>query len=332
MTRLCGLAAACLAALFLAPWAAAQPANKPALIYGTGGRADKSFNEAAANGARRFMRAMNATVTDFEPANEADFEVGQRAAAQNGFDPIVVVGFPQAAALARVATDFPGSRFTIIDAKVDLHNVRSVLFREQESTFLVGMAAALSSKSGKVGFIGGMESPLMRRYQCGYEQGARYANPKVEVIADMAGTTPAAWNDAAAGTRLALAQFARGVDVVYTAAGTTGVAVIRAAKDKGKLAIGSANKGADPDTIITSTAKRVDVAVFQSFVSVAQGKWKSGEFTVGLAEGAIDWAPEDYNRKLISPEMKARVDAAKADIISHKIKIHDYVTTNSCKR
>ncbi|HZQ00675.1 MAG TPA: BMP family ABC transporter substrate-binding protein [Reyranella sp.] len=326
-----GLLAAGLLALACANPAAAQFANKPALIYSTGGKADKSLNEAAAKGAQRFMRAMNAQVTDFEPANEADFEVGQRAAAQNGFDPIVLVGFAQAAALAKVAKEFPNARFTIIDAKVDLSNVRSVLFKEQESTFLVGMAAALSSKSGKVGFIGGMDSPLMRRYQCGYEQGVRYANPKVEVIADMAGTTPAAWNDPAAGTRLALAQFGRGVDVVYTAAGTTGVSVIQAAKEKGKLAIGSTNKGADADTIITSTSKRVDNAVFQSFVSVLQGKWKAGEFMIGLAEAAIDWTPEDYNKKLISPEMKAKVDAAKADIIADKIKVHDYLATNSCK-
>ncbi len=332
MIRRHGLLAASLLAFAYVNPAAAQFANKPVLIYSTGGKADKSFNEAAANGARRFMRAMNAQVTEYEPASEADFEVGQRAAAQNGFDPIVLVGFAQAASLAKVAKEFPNARFTIIDAKVDLPNVRSVLFKEQESTFLVGMAAALSSKSGKVGFIGGMESPLMRRYQCGYEQGVRYANPKVEVIADMAGTTPAAWNDPAAGTRLALAQIGRGVDVIYTAAGTTGVSVIQAVKEKGKLAIGSTNKGSDPDTIITSTSKRVDNAVFQSFVSVLQGKWKSGEFMIGLAEGAIDWTPEDYNKKLISPEMKAKVDAAKADIMADKIKVHDYLTTNSCKR
>ena len=190
MTARHGLATLLLAAVCNTLPAHAQFANKPALIYSTGGRADKSFNEAAANGARRFMRAMNATVTDFEPANEADFEIGQRAAAQNGYDPIVVIGFPQAAALAKVAKEFPNSRFTIVDAFVDLPNVRSVLFREQESTFLVGMAAALSTKSGKVGFIGGMDSPLMRRFQCGYEQGVRYAKPGVEVIGDMAGTTP----------------------------------------------------------------------------------------------------------------------------------------------
>ena len=151
-------------------------------------------------------------VTEFEPANEGQFETGLHQLAQAGHDPIVLIGFAQAAALKKVAPGYPSTRFTIIDASVDLPNVRSVLFKEQESTFLVGMAAALASKTGKVGFVGGMESPLMSRFACGYEQGAKYANPRVEVIADMAGKTPAAWNDPATGTRLANGQFARGVE------------------------------------------------------------------------------------------------------------------------
>jgi len=197
----------------------------------------------------------------------------------------------------------------------------------------VGMAAALASKSGKVGFVGGMDSPLMRRFLCGYEQGARAARAGVEVIGDMAGTTPAAWNDPAAGTRLAQAQFARGVDVIYAAAGTTGLAVLQAAQARGKLAIGSANKGfSDPGTLLTSTAKRVDAAVFQALISVAQGRWRSGEFTVGLAEGALDWAPEDYNKKLITKDMWDRIDAARAAIVSGRIRVHDFAATNSCPR
>jgi basic membrane protein A len=310
----------------------AQHANRPAIVY-TGSKADRSFNEAASLGVNRFRRATNANVAEFEPANEGEFETGIRRFADAGFDPIVVVGFPQAKALAQVAKEFPNSRFTIIDTVVDLPNVRSVTFKEQESTFLVGMAAALASKSGKVGFVGGQDSPLMRRYQCGFEQGIKYANPKVELIAEMTGTTPAAWNDPAKGAQIANAQFARGVDVIYGPAGTTGVGVLQAAKEKGKLAIGSTNKGvADPNTILTSTSKKVDAATFQSFSSALQGRWKAGEVQLGLKEGALDWTPDDYNKKLISPEMKARIDAAKGDIMTEKIKVHDFVTTNSCKR
>lgn len=331
--HLVGLAGAALALAVAAPPAAAQYATRPAIVYGTGGKADKSFNEAANLGVRRYARAMGVDVAEFEPADDALFEMAQRQYAAGGYDPIVVIGFPQAAALARVAKEFPRSRFTIIDAKVDLPNVRSVLFREQESSYLVGMAAALASKSGKVGFVGGMDSPLMRRFLCGYEQGARAARAGVEVIGDMAGTTPAAWNDPAAGTRLAQAQFARGVDVIYAAAGTTGLAVLQAAQARGKLAIGSANKGfSDPGTLLTSTAKRVDAAVFQALISVAQGRWRSGEFTVGLAEGALDWAPEDYNKKLITKDMWDRIDAARAAIVSGRIRVHDFAATNSCPR
>lgn len=331
MHRLFGLSTLLLATFVGALPVEAQFANKPAIVYATGGKLDRSFNQAASLGVQRFMRATNSGVAEFEPTTEAQMEDGQRQFARDGFDPIVVVGFPQAAALAKVAKEYPNARFSIIDAKVDLPNVRSVTFKEQESTFLVGMAAALSSKSGKVGFVGGMDGPLMRRFQCGYEQGARYANPKVEVIADMAGTTAAAWNDPAAGTRLALAQFVRGVDVIYAAAGTTSIAVMQAAKDKGKLAIGSANKGYDADFIITSTAKRVDAAVFQAFISVLQEKWRSGEFQVGLAEGAVDWTPDDYNKKLISREMFVKIDDAKTAIMTGRLAVYDYVSTNSCK-
>jgi basic membrane protein A len=332
MTVSRGLLAATLFTLALHLPALAQYAGRPAIVYSPGGKDDRSFNQSASQGVQRFSRTMNTAVAEFEPANDAQFEPGLRGFAERGLDPIVVIGFPQAAALAKVAKDLPNIHFTIIDATVNLPNVRSVTFREQESTFLVGMAAALSSKTGKVGFVGGMESPLMRRFLCGYEQGARYANPKIEVIGEMAGTTPAAWSDPARGAQIAIAQFGKGVDVIYAAAGTTGVGVLQAAKERGKLAIGSTNKGADPDSIITSTRKRVDVATFQSFSSALQGTWKSGEVTLGLKEGALDWSPDDYNKKLISPEMKKQIDAAKDGIISGKIVVHDFMATNSCKR
>ena len=327
-----GLSAVLLSLPALAIPAQAQQAVRPAVVYSTGGKADKSFNEAASKGIARFTRATRAAVTEFEPASDADFEPALRRFAQDAYDPIVVVGSLQAAALEKVAKEFPDSRFTIIDATVALPNVRSILFKEQESTFLVGMAAALASKSGKVGFIGGMDGTLMRRFQCGYEQGIKYANPKVELIANMAGTTSAAWNDPALGAKLAKAQFDRGVDVVYAAAGTTGVGVIQAAKDNKKLAIGSANKGSDPDTILTSTSKLVDVATFQAFAMSLQGTWRGGRSMLGLKEGAVDWSPEDYNKKLITPDMKKKIDAAKADIIAGKIVVHDYASNNSCKR
>jgi basic membrane protein A len=211
---------------------------------------------------------------------------------------------------------------------VRLPNVESVVFKEQEGSFLVGMMAALASKSGKVGFVGGMDIPLIRKFQCGYEQGAKYANPKVELSAAMTGTTPSAWNDPTRGAELAKAQFAKGVDVVFAAAGGTGVGVYQAARDAGKLAIGvdSNQNHLQPGTMLTSMVKRVDVAVY----TLAK-KTTPGVTVLGLKEGGVDYALDQHNQKLVSPEMKQKVDAAKADIIAGRIKVADYMADNACK-
>ena len=196
-----------------------------------------------------------------------------------------------------------------------------------------GLLAGMASKSGKVGFVGGMDIPLIRRFQCGYQQGIKYANPNAELIANMTGTTPAAWNDPGRGAELAKGQFDRGVDVVYAAAGSTGIGVLQAAKDRGKLAIGvdSNQNYLHPGTMLTSMIKRVDLAAYQSFKSMQANTWRPGVSVLGLKEGGVDWALDQYNEKLITPEMKAKVEAAKADIIAGKIVVHDYMSDNSCK-
>jgi len=211
---------------------------------------------------------------------------------------------------------------------VGLPNVQSVVFKEQEGSFLVGAMAAMVSKTGKVGFVGGMDIPLIRRFQCGYEQGAKFANAKAEVFANMTGTTGAAWNDPTRGGELAKAQFAKGADVVFAAAGGTGVGVYQAAKDGGKLAIGvdSNQNHLQPGTMLTSMLKRVDVAVYNVSKSFAPGVT-----VLGLKEGGVDYAMDANNAKLVTADMKKRVDAAKADIISGKIKVTDYMADNACK-
>lgn len=211
---------------------------------------------------------------------------------------------------------------------VGLPNVQSVVFKEQEGSFLVGAMAAMASKTGKVGFVGGMDIPLIRRFQCGYEQGAKFANAKAEVFANMTGTTGAAWNDPTRGGELAKAQFAKGADVVFAAAGGTGVGVYQAAKDSGKLAIGvdSNQNHLQPGTMLTSMLKRVDVAVYNVSKSFAPGVT-----VLGLKEGGVDYAMDPNNAKLVTADMKKRVDAAKADIISGKIKVADYMADNACK-
>ena len=301
---------------------------EPAVIYDMGGKFDKSFNQAGYNGAERWKKESGKSYLEFEISNPTQREQGLRRMAERGANPVVGIGFSQGSSMEKVAKDFPKMQFAIIDAVVSLPNVQSIVFKEQEGSFLVGMMAALASKSGKVGFIGGMDIPLIRRFQCGYEQGAKYANPKVETSANMTGTTPSAWNDPARGTELAKAQFASGVDVVFAAAGGTGIGVYQAAKDAGRLAIGvdSNQNHVQPGTMLTSMVKRVDVAVYNAFKGVTPGV-----ASLGLKEGGVDYALDEHNAKLVTADMKKKVDAAKADIIAGKIKVIDYMTNNSCK-
>ena len=301
---------------------------EPAVIYDMGGKFDKSFNQAGYDGAERWKKESGKAYLEFEISNPAQREQAQRRMAERGADPIVGIGFSQGSAVEKVAKDFPKIQFAIIDSVVALPNVQSIVFKEHEGSFLVGMMAALASKSGKVGFVGGMDIPLIRRFQCGFEQGARYANAKVVTSGNMTGTTPAAWNDPARGAELAKAQFANGVDVVFAAAGGTGIGVYQAAKDAGKLAIGvdSNQNHIQSGTMLTSMVKRVDVAVYNAFKGV-----KPGVTALGLAEGGVDYALDEHNAKLVSADMKKKVDTAKADIISGKIKVIDFMTAGACK-
>jgi basic membrane protein A and related proteins len=305
---------------------------KPAVVFDIGGKFDKSFNEGVYVGAEKFKTETKLNYADFEVTNETQFEQAHRRFAQRGQDPIIGVGFNQANPVEKIAKEFPKVRFTLIDGVVKLPNVQSVLFKEHEGSFLVGLLAAMASKTGKVGFIGGMDIPLIRKFACGYEQGAKYANAKAEVIQNMTGTTPSAWNDPARGGELAKGQFDRGVDVVYAAAGGTGNGVLQTAKDRGKLAIGvdSNQNHLHPGTMLTSMVKRVDLATYESFKAARDNAWQPGVSVLGLKEGGVDWALDQHNAALVTPEMKAKVETAKAEIIAGKIKVHDYMASNSC--
>lgn len=312
----------------MASLAAAGAAHaEPAVVYDMGGKFDKSFNQAGYDGAERWKKESGKAYLEFEIANPTQREQAMRRMAERGADPIVGIGFSQGSTVEKTAKAYPKLKFAIIDSVVDLPNVQSIVFKEHEGSFLVGMMAALASKTGKVGFVGGMDIPLIRRFQCGYEQGAKYVNPKIEVTGNMTGTTPAAWGDPARGAELAKAQFAKGVDVVFAAAGGTGSGVYQAAKDSGKLAIGvdSNQNHLHPGTMLTSMVKRVDVAVYNAFKGITPGMT-----SLGLKEGGVDYAMDEHNAKLVSADMKKKVDAAKADIISGKIQVVDYMTANKC--
>jgi len=318
--------------VLLAAFAAWAAEISPAIVFDMGGKFDKSFNQGVFDGVERFRTETGVQYREFEVTNETQREQAIRKMAQRGSDPIIGVGFAQAPAIEAVAKEFPKIRFTIIDGVVELPNVQSVVFKEQEGSFLVGVLASMASKTGKVGFVGGMDIPLIRRFACGYVAGAKYANPGVEVIQNMTGTTPSAWNDPGRGAELTKGQFDRGVDVVYAAAGGTGTGVYQAAKDAGKLAIGvdSNQNYLHPGTMLTSMVKRVDVAAYNSFKTAMDGTWKPGIQDLGLADSGVDWALDENNKSLITAETQAKVEQAKADIIAGKIKVHDYMSDNTC--
>jgi basic membrane protein A len=304
---------------------------KPAIIYDLGGKFDKSFNEAAYNGAEKFKTETGIEYRDFEIQNDAQREQALRKFAEDGNNPIVMAGFSWAAALEKVSADFPDLQFAIIDMVVDKPNVRSVVYKEQEGSYIVGLLAAMASKSKKVGFVGGMDIPLIRKFGCGYVGGAKAAGA-TDVIQNMTGDTPAAWNDPTKGGEIAKSQMDQGADVLYAAAGGTGVGVLQAAADAGKLGIGvdSNQNGLQPGKILTSMVKRVDVAVYNAFTDAKNGKFTAGINNLGLKEDGVGYAMDDNNKALVTAEMQAAAEKAKADIISGTITVHDYMSDNAC--
>jgi basic membrane protein A and related proteins len=326
-----GLALAGLA--FSATAAFAQQGGfKPAIVYDLGGKFDKSFNEGVYQGAETFKKETGTEYRDFEPQNDAQREQALRRFARDGFSPIVAVGFSQESALKKVADEFPNVKFAIIDAVVEKPNVQSIVFKEHEGSFLVGLLAAMASKTDKVGFVGGMDIPLIRKFACGYVQGVKHAEKNAEVFQNMTGTTGAAWNDPVKGAELAKSQIDRGADVIYHAAGGTGVGVLRAAADAGKLGIGvdSNQNMLHPGKVLTSMLKRVDTATYNTFKQTKDGTWKPGVSVLGLKEDGVGWALDDHNKALITPEMKAAADKASEGIKSGSIKVHDYMSDSKC--
>ena len=329
-----GSFAAALAGVALSSVAAlAQPQTiKPAIVYDKGGKIDKSFNEGVFIGAEKFKTETGVEFRDFEPTNDAQIEQALRRFARDGHSPIIAVGFSQATALQKVAAEFPNLKFTIIDMVVELPNVQSVVFKEHEASYLVGLIASLASKTGKVGFVGGMDIPLIRKFACGYVQGVKAGRKDAEIFQNMTGSTPAAWNDPVKGGELAKSQIDRGADVIYHAAGGTGIGVLRAAADAGKLGIGvdSNQNMLHPGKVLTSMLKRVDVAAYSSFKAARDGTWKPGVSVLGLKEDGVGWALDEHNKDLITPEMKAAADKARADIIAGTVKVHDYMSDSKC--
>jgi len=305
-------------------------AAEPAIIFDLGGKFDKSFNEAAFNGATRWATETGGTFKELEMQSEAQREQALRRLAESGANPIIMTGFAFGDVLNQVAADYPDTRFGIIDMVVEQPNVKSVVFTEHEGSFLVGMMAGMASKTATVGFIGGMDIPLIRRFGCGYAQGVVAANPDAKVLLNMTGTTPAAWNDPVKGSELAKSQKSQGADVIYAAAGGTGIGVLQAAADEGILSIGvdSNQNYLFPGKVLTSMMKRVDNAVYTAFTEGVD--LPAGVNVMDLKSEGVGYAMDEHNAALVTPEMKAAVDAAAAKIISGELVVHDYMTDNAC--
>jgi basic membrane protein A len=304
----------------------------PVIVYSSAGRFDGSFSEAAWQGAQRFRmdRKLPFREVQLDDAQPAD-RILERIAA-SGVDMIIAVGFAYQEAVEKVAARHPSTRFVLIDAPARGANVQSIVFGQHEGSFLVGMMAAMASKSGRVGFIGGMDVPVVRSFACGFAQGARHARRDVKLLSDMVASDPTGFNDPGRAAELASSQASQGADVIFAAAGRSGQGVLRIARHDGPWVIGvDVNQNAAASgAVLTSMVKRVDTAVFEALEAGRSGRWQPGVRRMGLKEGGVDWALDAHNRKLVTPEQATRVEQARRDIVEGRISVTDQAVGARC--
>ena len=305
---------------------------KVGLVLDKGGKDDKSFNSAAFRGAQQAVADLDISLKEVESPDDAAFEPALRTFAERGYPLVIAIGFAQIDAVKKVASQFPNTHFAIVDGAVEAPNVATLMFAEHEGSYLVGVLAALMSKSGKVGFIGGMDIPLIRRFQMGYEAGVKATKPKAEVIVNYVGVNSAAWANPSRGKELALGQYARGVDVVFHAAGASGLGVFDAAEEKKAFVIGvdSNQNGIKPGRVATSMLKRVDTAVYNVIQDQVAGKFSAGLHSFGLKDKGIDYAVDSNNEALIKPYQE-QLEAVRAKIMSGEIKVPDFYEVSKKK-
>jgi basic membrane protein A len=295
------------------------------IVFDIGGKDDRSFNASAWEGVRRASKDFPIVLRDVEPGDPTSVEPAIRAFAERNYDLVIGVGFEQMPVVERVARDYPNVNFVIIDGVIDLPNVACLVFKEHQGSYLVGMIAAMKSQTGKIGFIGGMDIDLIHKFEKGYEEGARAANPNIEVMANYVGVTPAAWNNPGQGKELAIAQIGKGADVIFTAAGNSGLGAFDAAEQQNKFVIGvdSNQNWVKPGHVLTSMVKRVDNAVYQIVKDRVSGQFTAGVHVYGLENEGVGYAVDQYNEKLLPPDVIAKVEDAKQKIINGQIKVTD---------
>jgi len=306
------------------------------IVFDIGGKDDRSFNAAAFEGVKRAERELGIVLRDVEPGNPTSIEPAMRAFAERGYDLVIGVGFAQAPIMEVVAKDYPHINFAIVDGVSQLPNVASLVFKEHQGSYLVGMIAARTSKTGVLGFIGGMDIGLIHRFAKGYEEGAQAVNPNVRVIQNFVGVTDSAWNNPGKGKEIALAQIGKGADVLFTAAGNSGLGAFDAVEQAGKGADGRAERfviGVDsnqnavkPGFVLTSMVKRVDNAVYDIVQDVINKRFQGGIHVFGLDKDGVAYALDNYNQSLIDPKVLQEVEAAKQKIINGEIQVTDAMT------
>lgn len=322
--------------LLVRPTGATQPTTsgvKVGVVFDLGGRGDKSFNDGAYLGAERAARELGANVRFIEPGEGSDREAGLRVLAAEGMDLVIGVGFIFTDDLTQLAREYPATKFAGVDYAVATDsagnpippppNLAALKFREEQGSFLVGALAALVGGSKKLGFIGGMDVPLIHKFEVGYRAGVKAVCPDCEVIAQYAGVTPEAFRNPGKGQELALSQYQSGVNVIFHASGSTGLGVFEAARRLGKLAIGvDADQYAEaPGYILTSMVKGVDAAVFDTIKQVKDGTFHGGIIQLGLAEKGVDYVYDKHNAGLIPDSVRARVETLRQDIIAGRIQV-----------
>ncbi len=327
-------------------YAVSNPAvTEAGIVFDIGGKDDRSFNAAAWNGVKCAETgkwpdgtscgkpALGIVLRDVEPGSPVNIEPAMRAFAERRYDLIIGIGFAQAPILDTVAADYPDIHFAIVDGVSERPNVASLVFKEHEGSYLVGILAAMTTKTGTLGFLGGMDIGLIHRFAKGFEEGAKSVNPNIRVLANYVGVTDAAWNNPGRGKELALAQIAKGADVIFTAAGNSGLGAFDAVEEMGRDASGRATHfviGVDsnqnmvkPGFVLTSMVKRVDNAVYQIVKEVKDGQFKTGLHVFGLESDGVGYSVDEFNRDLLAPEAIKAAEEAKRKIIAGEIKVTD---------
>lgn len=301
-------------------------ALKIGLVLDRGGKDDKSFNSSAYQGLLKAEKDFKITQKTVESSDDNSFETFMRSFAQKKFDLILAIGFSQAEALRKVAPLFPAQKFAIVDAEVDLPNVKSLMFEEHEGSYLIGAISALKSKTGTIGFIGGMDIPLIRRFEMGFKEGALKVNPKIQIKSGFIGVTSDSWNNPPKAKELAISQYKAGADVIFAAAGASNSGVFDAAEEKKLFAVGvdSNQNWVKPGLILTSMLKRVDIAVYAAVKDLTEGKFQAGVTRNGLESNGVGYAMDEFNKGLLSAELLKKVEALKKDILAKKIIVSDY--------